>query len=181
MSDEYLQSVNKLQVTELIYTGQCPGKKLESEKVVFFSKNTPTAEDRRVIVRNVTGSENNEVNLDLQPYTDREYQEEESSEKIKISLGEKHDGGKLIVFEGNNQFTYEIVDVEEQGDEELETIIEEGSFSADVEKITEYEERDARELYTPEDDDDDDDGDDINININTDDDTVPDNAICPFD
>lgn len=142
--DRYLPSVNQVEITEITYTGQCPGTKIESQEVVFFSKNTPTASDRRVLISNVSGGEGEDVNLDLQPFTDREYEEDNNSEDIKLTLGNKHQDNRFVVFEGQNRIKYEIVDITESNDQEYETIIEDGYFDVDVKRLRTSQERRGR-------------------------------------
>ena len=136
--DKYFQPTNRLKVVETIYTGECSGTEIKGQKVVFISDNLPTAPDRRVIITNIT---NAEKNLASQPFTDREYEQDLLSEDIEISLGYEHDNGKFIVSEGENQFEYEIVQIEREGEQEYETVLDTGSFNATVDKLTEYEER----------------------------------------
>ena len=129
-------------------TGECPGTKLESQEAMFFSNTTTTAPNRRVIITNVTRG----LNRDPLPYTDREYEEGQISEKAKITLGSNHDNGNFVVLAGKNQFKYEIVQIEE---EDFETVLEEGSFAATAKKKTRYVERNQEpieESYCPNDD-----------------------------
>ena len=142
-------AINSFVIPEIIYTGECPGTKLESQEAMFFSNTTTTAPDRRVLITNVTRG----LNRDPLPYTDREYEEEQISEKTKVTLGSKHDDGNFIVLAGKNQFKYEIVQIEE--DDDFETVLEEGSFVATAKKESRYVERNKQpveETYCPNDD-----------------------------
>ena len=46
--------INSFIIPEVVYTGECPGRKLESQSALFFSNTTATAADRRVIITNIT-------------------------------------------------------------------------------------------------------------------------------
>ena len=46
--------VNSFTIPEIIYTGECPGTKLETQEALFFSNTTATAPDRRVLITNIT-------------------------------------------------------------------------------------------------------------------------------
>jgi hypothetical protein len=141
--------INSFVIPEIIYTGECPGTKLESQEAMFFSNTTSTAPNRRVIITNVTRG----LNRDPLPYTDREYQEGQISEKTQVTLGLEHDEENFVVLAGQNQFNYEIVQIEE--DDDLETILEEGSFVATAQKESRYVERNqepVEETYCPNND-----------------------------
>ena len=141
--------VNSFTIPEIIYVGECPGKKLESQEAMFFSNTTSTARDRRVLITNVTRG----LNRDPLPYTDREYEEGQISEKTKVTFGSKHSKRNFIVLPGTNQFKYEIVQIEE--DDDFETVLEEGSFIAVAKKASRYVQRNKvpkEELYCPNDD-----------------------------
>ena len=99
---------------------------------MFFSHNTPTSPGRRVIITNVTRG----LNRDPLPYTDREYERGQISEKTKVSFGSQHDRRKLVVLPGRNLFKYEIVQTEDDND--LETILAAGTFSAVAQKKSFY-------------------------------------------
>jgi Trypsin-like peptidase domain len=142
-------AVNSFVISEIIYTGECPGKKLESQEAMFFSNTTNTAPNRRVIITNVTRG----LNRDPLPYTDREYEEGQISEKTKVTLGIEHDDGSLVVLAGQNQLEYEIVQIEENDD--FETVLEAGSFVATAQKESRHVERNKEpeeETYCPNDD-----------------------------
>ena len=139
-------TLNNFVIPEIVYTGECPGKKVENQKAMFFSNTTTTASDRRVIITNITRG----LDRDPLPYTDREYQREQVSEETKVTLGVEHDKKNLVVLLGENQFKYEIVQVEE--DKDFETVLEEGTFSASVEKTETFVERNkepTEENYCP--------------------------------
>ena len=138
--DKYFQPINRLNIFETVYTGECPGIELASQKIAFISDNTPTAPNRRVIITNVT---NKEKSLDSLPYTDREYDQDQVSEDIKTTLGYEHKNKRFVVSEGQNKFKYEIVQIEEENDREFEKVIETGYFLATVEKLTEYREKNS--------------------------------------
>ena len=138
--------VNDFVIPEIVYTGECPGRKLESQEALFFSNTTSTAADRRVIITNVTRG----LKRDPLPYADREY-ESGVSEETKVTIGTEHESRNFVVLPGVNQFKYEIVQVE---DNDLETVLEEGTFTATAEKSERYVERDKEEreeTYCPDD------------------------------
>ena len=138
--------VNNFVIPEIIYTGECPGRKLGSQEALFFSNTTTTAADRRVIITNVTRG----LKRDPLPYTDREY-ESGASEGTKVTLGAEHEEKNFVVLTGLNQFQYEIVQVE---DNDFETVLEEGTFTATAEKTQRYVERNKEpkeETYCPDD------------------------------
>ena len=141
--------INSFKIPEIIYVGECPGTKLENQEAMFFSNTTSTAPDRRVLITNVTRG----LNRDPLPYTDREYEEGQISEKTDVTLGSKHDDRNFIVLPGKNQFKYEIVQIEE--DDDYETVLEEGTFSAVAEKVSRQVQRDkvpVEETYCPNND-----------------------------
>ena len=141
--------INSFVIPEIVYTGECPGTKLESQEAMFFSNTTSTAPDRRVLITNVTRG----LNRDPLPYTDREYEEGQISEKTEVTFGSKHDNRNFVVLPGKNQFKYEIVQIEE--DDEFETVLEEGIFSATAKKEPRYVQRNKQpveETYCPNDD-----------------------------
>ncbi|MGL5832863.1 MAG: S1 family peptidase [Waterburya sp.] len=142
-------SINNFVIPEIIYTGECPGKELESQAAMFFSNTTSTAPNRRVIITNVTrGLDRNPL-----PYTDREYQEGQISEETEVTLGVEHDEENFVLLAGQNQFNYEIVQIEE--DDDLETVLEEGTFMATAQKESRYVERKkepVEETYCPNND-----------------------------
>ena len=130
--------INSFVIPEIIYTGECPGTKLESQEAMFFSNTTSTAPDRRVLITNVTRG----LDRDPLPFTDREYEKEQISEKTKVTFGSKHDQRNFVVLPGKNQFKYEIVQIEE--DDDFETVLEEGSFNAIAKKQSRYVRRDKQ-------------------------------------
>lgn len=138
--------INKFVIPEIVYTGECPGTKLESQEAMFFSNTTSTAPDRRVLITNVTRG----LNRDPLPYTDREYEEGQISEKTSVTFGSKHDNRNFVILPGKNQFKYEIVQIEE--DDDFETVLEEGTFSATAQKEPRYVQRNKQpveETYCP--------------------------------
>ena len=147
----YFETVpESISLIETTYTGECPGTKVESKEVVFFSENTPTAEDRRVLIRNVTAGE---AESELQPFTDRKYEDEaQISEEIKISLGNRHDDKRFVMTDGENKLKYEVVQIEEENGEEFEVVLETGYFTTQIEKTTLLESRDKEERETEIDD-----------------------------
>ena len=140
--------VNNFVIPEIVYTGECPGTELEDQEALFFSNTTTTAPDRRVIITNVTRG----LKRDPLPFTDREYEEGQVSEETKITIGSEHDKRNFVVLPGENQFQYEIVQIEE--DEDFETILETGSFKATAskeEKLVERNKIPVEETYCPDD------------------------------
>ena len=108
--------------------------KASGKEIAFISDRIPAAEDRRVIITNVTKDENGNYlfgDVDALPYTDRQYERDAISEDINIAIGLEHVDNKLVAAEGKNQFQYEIVDPIEQGDR-LETVVDNGQFSVMV-------------------------------------------------
>ncbi|MCC0177971.1 trypsin-like peptidase domain-containing protein [Waterburya agarophytonicola K14] len=141
-------AVNDFIIPEIIYTGECPGNKLESQEAMFFSTTTATAPDRRVLITNVTRG----LSRDPLPFADREYEEGQVSEKTKVTIGSKHDKRNFVLLAGKNQFKYEIVQIEE--DDDFETVLEEGTFTATAKKEPRYVERSKvaqEEIYCPDD------------------------------
>jgi Trypsin-like peptidase domain len=141
-------AINSFIIPEIIYTGECPGKKSESQEAMFFSNTTTTAPNRRVIITNITRG----LNRDPLPYTDREYEGGQISEKTNVTLGIEHDEENFVVLAGQNQFEYEIVQIEEN---DLETVLESGSFVAMAQKESRYVERNkepVEETYCPNND-----------------------------
>ena len=137
----FFQPIDELSITQITYTGECPGYKYESEDIVFISDNTPTSPDRRVIITNVAETDPVFGRVDVQPYTDREYEQDEISEDIKLTIGSEHRDKRFVVREGENKFKYEIVQIEEKNDQEFEVILEEDFFSMNVNKPVEFKER----------------------------------------
>lgn len=140
--------VNSFIIPEIVYTGECPGTKLETQEAMFFSNTTSTAPDRRVLITNITRG----LDRDPLPFTDREYEEGQISEKTKVTIGSKHDKKNLVLLAGKNQFRYEIVQIEE--DDDFETVLEEGTFSVVAKKEPRYVERNkvpTEEIYCPDD------------------------------
>ena len=138
-------AVNNFVIPEIIYTGECPGRRLSSQEAMFFSNTTTTAPDRRVIVTNITRG----LKRDPLPFTDREYQQNQVSEETKITLGSEHEKRYFVVLAGENQFQYEIV---QQEPEDLETVLESGTFSATATKEQRTVERNkepVEETYCP--------------------------------
>ncbi|MEM8831299.1 MAG: serine protease [Cyanobacteria bacterium P01_G01_bin.19] len=141
--------INKFTIAETIYIGECPGVKLETQEATFFSHNTQTSPGRRVIITNVTRG----LNRDPFPYTDREYERGQISEKTRIAFGSQHSRRKFVVLPGKNLFRYEIVQTEDNSD--LETVLEEGTFSAVAQKKSFYVRRDKKpveEIYCSDND-----------------------------
>lgn len=139
--------VNSFIIPEIVYTGECPGRKLESQEALFFSNTTATAADRRVIITNVTRG----LKRDPLPYADREYESGQVSEETKVTIGTKHEKRNFVVLAGVNQFQYEIVQIE---DDDFETVLESGAFTATAEKAERYIERNKEpkeETYCPDD------------------------------
>ena len=140
--------VNNFVIPEIIYTGECPGRSLQSQNAMFFSNTTTTAPDRRVVITNVTRG----LKRDPLPYADREYDEGQVSEETEITFGSEHDRRNFVVLAGENQFQYEIVQPEENGD--LETVLEQGSFKVTAtkeEQLVERNKEPVEETYCPND------------------------------
>ena len=131
-NDGIFQEVEKLTLND---TRECINK-VSGKKIAFISDRTPAAEDRRVIITNVTKDKNNNYvfgDTNSLPYTDREYEQDSISEDIKVAIGLEHVDDKLAVTTGQNQFKYEIVDLVERDGREWETVVENGQFSITVE------------------------------------------------
>ena len=140
--------VNNFVIPEIVYTGECPGRELESQEAMFFSNTTTTAPERRVVITNVTRG----LKRDPLPYADREYEEGQVSEETKVTIGSEHDKRNFVLLPGENQFKYEIIQPEE--DEDFETVLETGSFKANVikeERLIERNRKAVEETYCPDD------------------------------
>ncbi|MEW6491224.1 MAG: hypothetical protein AB1589_01550 [Cyanobacteriota bacterium] len=113
---------NQIEFKRVEYVGQCPGTDISSSSLSseFVSETTPPAPGRRVIIRNVTQG----MNSDPYPFTDREYEKGQASESFKFGISDRHRSQSLSVFEGKNQFEYEIRD--------KNTAIEQGTLTVDV-------------------------------------------------
>jgi hypothetical protein len=109
--------------TETIFSGPVTpylvGKRSEAGSW-FVSQKTPPAPGLRVIVRNATATSV----IDQMPYTDREYDKGERSERFVAALETGHHGKFLAMQMGVNQFIYTI----KRGDQ----VIESGKFSATI-------------------------------------------------
>ncbi len=125
------RELNQASITETQYEGECPGTDSSYQEAQFSSSKTPPAPGRRVIVRNVTRG----VASDPYPFTDREYDEGRASETTRMAFGTNHSGRRLHVLEGENNFEYEI--------RERNRVIDSGSFTAVIEKLTDVKRRDA--------------------------------------
>lgn len=101
----------------------------EMGEATFISSSTPPASGLRVIVHNITAG----MQGNPSPYTDREYDQGIRSEGFQVRFGTSHDGAYLAVVQGKNNFSYEI----KRG----ETLVESGSFVADIKEATEQEKR----------------------------------------
>ena len=139
--------VNNFVIPETVYTGECPGRKLDSQEAMFFSNTTNTAPDRRVLITNVSRG----LKRDPLPYADREYDEGQVSEQTEVTLGTEHEKRNFVLLAGKNQLEYEIVQI---GDNDLETVLETGTFTAVAEKSEQFVERNKEpqeETYCPDD------------------------------
>lgn len=128
---EGINQLNRINLTTFQYTGECPGTTDPVVEAWFTSATTPPAEDRRVVIRNVTTG----TDPDDQPYTDREYDEGTFSESFNIEFGAEHSRRRFRVLRGDNQFQYEI--------EEDRNVIESGSFTATFGNTVQSEERNS--------------------------------------
>ncbi|MEY3870538.1 MAG: hypothetical protein ACRCT1_12020 [Microcoleaceae cyanobacterium] len=118
---------NLVKFKQVEYVGQCPGTVITGNipKGRFQSSTTSPNSNRRVIIKNVTlGMENNPY-----PYTDRNYDTGEFSERFDFGLDSRHRTKSLSVVEGENQFKYTI----QQKENENENIVEEGELMVKVE------------------------------------------------
>ena len=129
--DKYFQAAQGL---VLEATKDCI-EKAPGKKVVFISDKTPTADNRRVIITNITGNENNYRvfgNDNTAPHTDKEYEQDQISEDITVAIGSQHIDRKLALIEGENKLKYEIVEIQEIDGQEFETVLETGHFLVTV-------------------------------------------------
>lgn len=84
----------------VVFTGACPGSRLEPVRGYFFDPEMPTVEGRRVRIVNVTPGMSN----DPYPYTDRQYKSGGRSEKIDFFPRSHHGQRYFSVAEGMNDF-----------------------------------------------------------------------------
>jgi hypothetical protein len=118
---------NLVKFKQVEYVGQCPGTVITGSipKGRFQSSATPPTSNRRVLIKNVTsGMENNPY-----PYTDRNYDTGEFSERFDFGLDSSHRNKSLSVLEGENKLKYAI----QQKENENENVIEEGELMVKVE------------------------------------------------
>jgi hypothetical protein len=131
-------ALNRINVTATKYVGSCPG--FEQDKIIgwFWDKGIPVVKGRRVRITNLS-LEGFSAQV---PYSDREYEENNKSEKIVFDFGDNHDTNKFIVHQGVNNFSYIIYD----GDYESQDmhIIKEGQFTAEFERNILTEHRDIQ-------------------------------------
>lgn len=118
------RELNHFALKETEYYGECPGYKRRHIKASFTSSETPPADRRRVVVRNITRG----VDDDPFPYTDREYYEGRSSEATKMRFGDEHSGRYFHVLPGENMFEYEIKQ-RRRG-----PVIDSGTFTATIDR-----------------------------------------------
>jgi hypothetical protein len=91
----------------------------------FASRTTPPAPGLRVRVTNVSWG----MDRDPYPYTDRDYDEGDLSDRTILDLDDEHHTRTLSVRPGVNQFEYRIY--RERGDQTVES----GRFDLDVEVV----------------------------------------------
>jgi hypothetical protein len=118
---------NLVKFKQVEYVGQCPGTVITGNlpKGRLKSSTTSPNSNRRVIIKNVTsGIENNPY-----PYTDRNYESGDFSERFDFGLDSRHRNQSLSVLEGENQLKYAI----QQKENENENILEEGELMVKVE------------------------------------------------
>lgn len=84
----------------VIYTGSCPGSRMNPVRGYFFDPEVNTLPQRRVRIVNVTPG----MSADPFPYTDREYRSGGRSEKIDFYPRSQHGQRYFSVMEGINQF-----------------------------------------------------------------------------
>lgn len=113
---------NQIEFKRVEYVGQCPGTNISSGSLSaeFVSETMPPAPGRRVIIRNVSEG----MNSDPYPFTDREYERGKASENFKFGISDRHRSQSLSVWQGKNQFEYEI--------REKNQAIEQGKFIVEV-------------------------------------------------
>lgn len=118
---------NLVKFKQVEYVGQCPGTVITGNlpKGRFQSSTTSPNSNRRVIIKNVTsGMENNPY-----PYTDRNYESGDFSERFDFGLDSSHRNKFFSVLEGENKLKYAI----QQKENEKENILEEGELMVQVE------------------------------------------------
>jgi hypothetical protein len=120
----------KIFLVGTIFTGACPGFSPFEGDTKFFSKFIKSRNDLRVIIRNITlgfsGNEN--------PYTDREYYNDNLSEGFNVRFGESHHARYLATKPGLNTFEYIIKDGG--------NMVDIGEFSIKIDKKVNYVNRD---------------------------------------
>jgi len=114
---------------EFVYTGPCPGVRLNPVRGYFFNPDVPTAEGRRVRIVNVTPG----METSPYPFTDRAYDNGQRSDKIDFLLGSKHRQRWFSVADGLNTFQVTFTD----GGRVIET----QQFTFPVSILTTYETR----------------------------------------
>jgi hypothetical protein len=115
----------------ITYTGQCPGESLDPIRGYFTDADVPTAPGRRVrIMNHTTGLDNAPY-----PFTDREYDSGDRSEKIDFLPGSEHRQRWFSVVEGLNDFEVYYLDAGK--------IFKTKQFSFQVDIQTREEQRDA--------------------------------------
>ncbi len=135
--------LNQVLVRATEYIGSCPGFQQNDIVAWFRDKEVPVAKDRRVRLTNLSL----DGFSDKVPYSDREYEKKNKSEKIKFQFGDNHSKSRFIVRPGVNQFFYVIY--EGDYDESDMEVIKEGEFSADFQRDIRQVDRDIQWRSTP--------------------------------
>lgn len=127
------RELNQTVLQEVEYFGDCPGEEVATVEARFTSAQTPPADKRRVMIRNITRG----MDSDPYPYTDREYEEGGLSEATNMRFGLEHSGRYFHVMPGENTFEYEIR-VSRRG-----AVLESGTFTAYIGRELQRVQRDA--------------------------------------
>jgi hypothetical protein len=136
-------SLNQKIVSMIDYVGTCPGFYQESVAGWFRDKEVEAVEGRRVRIENETFTDiANKI-----PYTDREYEKNDKSQKIGFDFGTKHRGSKFVVKPGNNEFSYTIYDG--KYDKPNMQVIKKGTFSIKIKKNFKERRRDIQWRSAP--------------------------------
>ena len=135
--------LNQVLVKATEYVGSCTGFQQKDIVAWFRDKEVPVAKDRRVRLTNLSL----DGFSDKVPYSDREYEKKNKSEKIKFQFGDNHSKSRFIVRPGVNQFSYVIY--EGDYDESNMEVIKEGEFSADFQRDIRQVTRDIQWRSTP--------------------------------
>lgn len=129
------RELNLTTVVAKEYVGDCPGSQRGNVKAHFTSTATPPNRGLRVIITNVTRG----IGGSRLPYSDRKYDKGRFSEGITVVPATRHNRSYLAVLPGKNKFEYQI----KRGN----TVIESGSFTAEIDVEEQILEREATRSF----------------------------------